>query len=121
MSRTILIVDDSATMRDLVRHTLMDAGFGVVEGANGQEGLDRLGAQKVDLVISDVNMPVMDGITFVQRLRTLPSYKFTPVLMLTTETQAAKKDAAKAAGATGWVVKPFSPEQLQTVVRRVLP
>jgi len=121
MSRTILIVDDSATMRELVRHTLTDAGFVVLEGANGQEGLKKLDGQKVDLIISDVNMPVMDGITFVERLRGLPSCKFTPVLMLTTETQAAKKDAAKKAGATGWVVKPFNPDQLRSVIGKVLP
>src|SRR5438094_926264 len=86
------------------RPTLKEAGFQVVEGGNGEEGLDRLGAGKVDLIISDVNMPVMDGITFVQQLRTLPSSRCTPVLMLTTETAPGKKAAAKAAGATGWLV-----------------
>src|SRR5437763_185708 len=101
MSRKVLVVDDSQTMRDLLSLTLKEAGFQVVEGGNGKEGLDRLGAGKVDLIISDVNMPVMDGITFVQQLRMLPSSKCTPVLMLTTETAGAKKAAAKAAGATG--------------------
>jgi two-component system chemotaxis response regulator CheY len=121
MSRKVLVVDDSQTMRDLVSDTLKESGFQVVEGSNGKEGLDRLGASKVDLIISDVNMPVMDGITFVQQLRGLPSAKCTPVLMLTTETQVAKKNAAKAAGATAWLVKPFSPEQLRSVIARVLP
>jgi two-component system, chemotaxis family, chemotaxis protein CheY len=121
MSRKVLVVDDSQTMRDLLSLTLKEAGFQVVEGGNGKEGLDRLGAGKVDLIISDVNMPVMDGITFVQQLRTLPSSRCTPVLMLTTETAPGKKAAAKAAGATGWLVKPFTPEQSRSVIARVLP
>lgn len=121
MARTALIVDDSASMREMIAFTLKGAGFTVLQGANGQEGLDKLDAGGAEIVITDLNMPVMDGLTFIQKVRTRPKYKFTPILMLTTETQDSKKQAAKTAGATGWLVKPFNPEQLLKVIAKVLP
>lgn len=121
MGKTALIVDDSVSMRQMVSFTLKQAGFTVIEGCNGQDALERAEGQGVSLVITDLNMPVMDGITFIKALRTKPSYRFTPVLMLTTESQEAKKKEAKAAGATGWIVKPFNPEQLLAVIAKVLP
>jgi len=121
VSKTVLIVDDSPSMRGMVAHTLTEAGFSVIEGGNGQEGLDRLAGKKVDLVITDLNMPVMDGIQFIARLRAQREYKFTPILMLTTESQDTKKQAAKAAGATGWITKPFNAQQVLQTIAKVLP
>jgi two-component system, chemotaxis family, chemotaxis protein CheY len=121
MPKTALIVDDSFSVRQMLAFTLKDAGFDVVEGANGQEGLNALQASKVDLIITDLNMPVMDGITFIREARKLGPAKFTPILMLTTETQASKKQEGKAAGATGWLTKPFQPAKLLEVVAKVLP
>jgi len=105
----------------MVAYTLAQAGFTVLEGGNGQEGLDKLAGQKVALIITDLNMPVMDGIEFIKQVRAKPPYKFTPVLMLTTETTDAKKQAGKAAGATGWLVKPFNPQNLLQVIAKVVP
>jgi two-component system, chemotaxis family, chemotaxis protein CheY len=105
----------------MVAFTLAEAGFSVLEGGNGQEALSALEGQKVDLIITDLNMPVMDGLTFIRQLRTRPASKFTPVLMLTTESQASKKQEGKAAGATGWIVKPFHPGKLLDVIAKVLP
>jgi two-component system, chemotaxis family, chemotaxis protein CheY len=122
MSRTVLIVDDSATMRTLVSQTMTEEGFNVVEAPDGQkalEALNRLG--RVDLVVTDLNMPILNGIDFVQQMRKLPAFKFTPVLLLTTETRTEQKDKAKAAGATGWLTKPFDPGKLRAVVQKVLP
>lgn len=116
----ILAVDDSSSMRQMVTFTLKGAGFGVVEAVDGQDALNKAKTQKFDLVITDVNMPVMDGIAFIKALRGEANYKFTPVLMLTTESAADKKAEGKAAGATGWIVKPFNPEQLLTTVKKVL-
>jgi two-component system, chemotaxis family, chemotaxis protein CheY len=121
VSKTVLIVDDSASMRGMVSHTLASAGFSVIEGSNGQEGLDRLAGKKVDLIITDLNMPVMDGIQFITRLRAQREYKFTPILMLTTESRDETKQAAKAAGATGWITKPFNAQQVLQTIARVLP
>ncbi len=121
MGKNVLVVDDSTSMRQMVAFTLKSAGFSVVEGANGQEGLQKLDGHKVDLVISDLNMPVMNGIEMIRQIRTRPQYKFTPILMLTTESQDTKKTEGKAAGATGWIVKPFNPDQLLTVIKKVLP
>lgn len=118
---TILAVDDSASMRQMVSFTLKSAGFNVIEAADGQEAFDRAQTCDVDLVLSDVNMPVMDGIELVKNLRALPSYKFTPILMLTTESGGNKKKEGKNSGATGWLVKPFNPEQLLATIRKVLP
>jgi two-component system chemotaxis response regulator CheY len=111
-------------MRQLVGFTLRRAGFDVLEGSNGQEALDRLSQvpeSKVDLIVTDLNMPVMDGIAFIRCVRAKPSCKFTPILMLTTESQDSKKAEGKSAGATGWIVKPFAPEQLIKVVQKVVP
>jgi two-component system chemotaxis response regulator CheY len=120
MARTILTVDDSASMREMVRATLTAAGYEVVEAVDGQEALDYARENSCDLVISDVNMPRMDGITLVHELRNLPNYRLTPLLLLTTESSAEKKLEGKRAGATGWIVKPFNPEQLLATMARVL-
>lgn len=120
MSSRILAVDDSASMRQMVAFTLKSAGFDVAEAEDGQAALDLARTEKFKLVLADVNMPRMDGITLVRNLRTLADYKFTPLLMLTTESTPEKKMEGKAAGATGWLVKPFNPEQLVATVQRVL-
>lgn len=117
---TILAVDDSASMRQMVSYTLKVAGHDVVEAADGQEALDKAKEAQVDLVLSDVNMPIMDGLTLVKELRMLPDYKFTPILMLTTESTVDKKMEGKKAGATGWLVKPFNPDQLLATIKKVL-
>lgn len=117
----ILAVDDSASMRQMVAFTLKGAGHTVIEAT---DGLDALKVAKsntgFDLVISDVNMPNMDGISLIKELRAIPDFKFTPILMLTTESGQEKKSEGKAAGATGWIVKPFNPEQLLATVGKVL-
>jgi two-component system chemotaxis response regulator CheY len=105
----------------MVAFTMKEAGFDVVEGENGQQALERSDGKNFDLVITDLNMPVMDGITLIRKLRERPNFKFTPILMLTTESQDSKKQEGKAAGATGWIVKPFNPEQMLQVVARVVP
>jgi two-component system, chemotaxis family, chemotaxis protein CheY len=119
-SKTALVVDDSVSIRQMVAYTLSQAGFGVVEAGDGVEGLERLDAGRVDLIITDLNMPVMDGLSFVRGLRARQDSRFTPVLMLTTESQVEKKQEGKAAGATGWIVKPFNPEQLLQVIGKVV-
>ncbi|HUI76736.1 MAG TPA: response regulator [Bryobacteraceae bacterium] len=121
MAKTVLIVDDSASMRQMLAFTLQQGGFDVVEGCNGQEGLGQLDGRKVDLILTDLNMPVMDGITFIKNLRTRAELRGTPVLMLTTESHETMKQQGKAAGATGWIVKPFQPDKLLAVIARVLP
>ena len=118
--KKILAVDDSASMRQMVGFTLKTAGFDVTEACNGDEAFKVAQDKAFDLVISDVNMPIMDGITLIRNLRTLPAYKFTPLLMLTTESGGEKKQEGRAAGATGWIVKPFNPDQLLATVRKVL-
>jgi two-component system chemotaxis response regulator CheY len=115
------VVDDSATIRQVVSFTLKDAGFAVVEAVDGQDGLERADRQRLDLVITDLNMPRMDGIALIRGLRARPASKHVPILMLTTESQDSKKQAARAAGATAWIVKPFLPDKLLQVVARVLP
>ena len=117
---SILAVDDSTSMRQMVAFTLKGAGFDVKEAADGVEALNFAKTNSVDLVITDVNMPNMDGITLIKELRSLPAYKFTPLLMLTTESGSEKKQQGKAAGATGWIVKPFNPEQLLNTVKKVM-
>ncbi|MDD3764653.1 MAG: response regulator [Nevskiales bacterium] len=119
MSR-ILAVDDSASMRQMVAFTLKSAGYDVAEAPDGAEALEMAKKEKFNLVLCDVNMPNMDGISLVKALRQLPDYKFTPLLMLTTEAGPEKKQEGKQAGATGWLVKPFNPEQLVTTIQRVL-
>lgn len=117
---SILTVDDSASMRQMVSFTLKGAGYEVVEAADGVEALDIAKTRSFDLVVTDVNMPNMDGISLIKELRDLPDYRFTPLLMLTTESGADKKQAGKAAGATGWIVKPFDPERLLGTIKKVL-
>jgi len=118
--KQILTVDDSASIRQMVKFTLSKAGYNVEEASHGSEGLDRTRTQKFDLVITDLNMPVMDGIQMISGIRALPGYSFTPILMLTTESQAEKKDAGRKAGATGWIVKPFNAEQLLAMVQKLV-
>jgi len=116
----ILAVDDSASMRQMVSFTLKGAGHNVTEASDGQEALSLAESNKYDLVLSDVNMPNMDGITLTKQLRALSNFKFTPILMLTTEAGLDKKQDGKAAGATGWIVKPFNPEQLLATINKVI-
>ena len=120
MSSMILAVDDSASMRQMVNFTLTSAGFRVVQAADGVEALEYARVNAVDLVLTDVNMPRMDGITLVRELRALPTYRYTPMLVLTTESSQQKKMQGKEAGATGWIVKPFNPDQLLATIARVL-
>ena len=119
MAKTILIVDDSASMRRVICMALNRAGYDVIEGCDGKDALSKLTGQKVHLIISDVNMPVMDGITFLKSVKQNSTYRFTPVIMLTTESDEAKKREGQAAGARAWVVKPFRPEQLLDAVARM--
>ncbi|MEZ5996437.1 MAG: response regulator [Hyphomonadaceae bacterium] len=119
--RTILAIDDSLTIRELVNFVLSNAGFNVVLAEDGLEGLDALGRCAPDVIITDVNMPRLDGLSFIERARTETQAKATPILVLTTESGAEQKARAKAAGATGWIVKPFNPAQLIEAVRRVAP
>ena len=120
MAKSILIVDDSASVRQVVGISLRQAGYEVIEGTDGKDALTKLKGQKVHLIISDVNMPNMDGITFVAEAKKLPAYKFTPVIMLTTESQEEKKRQAQAAGAKAWVTKPFQPEQMLSAVAKLI-
>ena len=122
MSKTVLVVDDSATMRQMVSFTLSGAGFTVVEAGDGADAVKKLTAgTKPNLVITDLNMPNMDGISLIKEIRKMGTLKFTPILMLTTESTDDKKKEGQAAGATGWIVKPFNPEQMLKVIAKVLP
>lgn len=116
----ILVADDSASMRQMIEFTLKEAGHQVVVATDGQEALNIAKGLTTDLVITDVNMPNMDGISLIRELRELPSYKFTPILTLTTESTTEKKQEGKSAGATGWIVKPFNPERLLATLNKVL-
>jgi two-component system chemotaxis response regulator CheY len=118
--KQVLTVDDSASIRQMVSFTLTKAGYQVTEAVDGKDGLAKAGKQKVDLIITDLNMPNMDGIQMIAEIRKLPGYAFTPILMLTTESQAEKKDAGRKAGATGWIVKPFNADQLTAVVQKLV-
>lgn len=120
MSRTILAVDDSASIRMMLSFTLRENGYRVIEARDGREGLAKLKGEEVDMVITDLNMPEMDGIGLIKGVRENPSSRFTPVIMLTTESQDQRKQEARAAGATGWITKPFRPEQLLAVVKKVI-
>ncbi len=117
---TILAVDDSASMRQMVSFTLKGAGYNVVEAVDGLDALNKAKAQSFDCIVTDVNMPNKDGIALIKDLRALPNYKFTPMLMLTTESGMDKKQQGKEAGATGWIVKPFNPDQLLKTINKVL-
>ncbi|MFC4159560.1 response regulator [Chitinimonas lacunae] len=122
MSKTILIVDDSASLRQVVHIALTQAGYEVIEACDGLDGLAKLDGRRIHLIISDVNMPNMDGISFVRAVRQHPDYRFTPIVMLTTEAQEDRKREGQMAGARAWVVKPFQPEQmLKAVAKLVLP
>jgi len=118
--KTIMIVDDSASLRQVVCIALRGAGYDAIEARDGQDALNKLTGQKVHLIVSDVNMPNMDGISFVKAVKALPAYRFTPIVMLTTESQAEKKAQAQAAGAKAWVLKPFNPTQLLAVVQKLV-
>jgi two-component system chemotaxis response regulator CheY len=119
VTKTIMIVDDSASMRQVVEMTLVDAGYQVLQASDGLVALAKLTGQKVHLIISDVNMPNMDGLAFLKAVRLLPSCKFTPFIMLTTETAVSLKSQGRSAGAQGWMVKPFKAEQLLEVVKKL--
>jgi two-component system chemotaxis response regulator CheY len=120
MAKTILAVDDSASIRQMVAFTLKGAGYDVVEAVDGQDGLDKAKSKSINLVLTDQNMPKMDGLTLIKSLRALPQYRAVPILMLTTEAGDDMKAQGKAAGATGWLVKPFDPQKLLDVVKKVL-
>lgn len=120
MSKTIMTVDDSSTIRQMVSFTLRDAGYGVVEAKDGQDALGKAAGTAIDMVVTDLNMPNLDGLGLIKALRGMPAYRFIPIVMLTTESQMDKKQAGRSAGATGWIVKPFQPEQLIAVVKKVL-
>ena len=121
MDKTALIVDDSRTMRQMVAFTLTNAGFTVIEAEDGKDAVNKVSAgTKLDIIVTDLNMPEMDGITLIKELRRLTAYKFTPILMLTTESAIDKKKEGKEAGATGWIIKPFNPEVLLKTIAKVL-
>ena len=119
MTKTILTVDDSATVRQMVSFTLKASGYEVIEATDGQDALTKL-TQPLNMIVTDLNMPSLDGIGLIKALRAHPTCKYVPIVVLTTESEAAKKQEAKAAGATAWIVKPFRPEQLVAVVQKVL-
>ncbi|HBP89594.1 MAG: response regulator [Nitrospira sp.] len=122
MGKTVLVVDDSVSMRQMVSFTLTGAGYEVVEAGDGKEAVDKLnGGAKPNLVITDLNMPNMDGIALIKAVRGMAAHKFTPILMLTTESSDDKKKEGQNAGATGWIVKPFNPEQMLATIKKVLP
>lgn len=120
MNKTVMIVDDSISLRQVVSIALRGAGYEIIEACDGKDALTKLNGGKVHLVISDVNMPNMDGITFVKEMKKLPNYKFTPVIMLTTESQEGKKAEGQAAGAKAWVVKPFQPQAMLAAVAKLI-
>lgn len=120
MAKSILTVDDSASIRQMVSFTLREAGYDVLEACDGQDALKKLDGRSVNLIITDLNMPNLDGIGLIKSVRAMSSYKFVPIIMLTTESQESKKVEGKQAGATGWIIKPFSPEQLVQVTKKVI-
>jgi len=120
MAKTILAVDDSSSLRQMVAFSLKAAGYQVVEAVDGQDGLDKARQQVVDLVLTDQNMPRMDGLSLIKQLRGLPEYQKVPILMLTTESSDDMKSKGRAAGANGWLVKPFDPQRLIEVVKKVI-
>ena len=120
MAKTVLVVDDSASIRQMVAFTLKSGGYEVIDAVDGMDGLDKAKAKTVNLVLTDQNMPRMDGLTLIKSLRALAQYKAVPILMLTTESSDTMKAQGKAAGATGWLVKPFDPQKLTDVVKKVI-
>lgn len=119
MNKTVMVVDDSASVRQVVSITLKSAGYDVVEACDGKDALSKLGSQKLHLIICDVNMPNLDGISFVKELKKTAQHRFTPVIMLTTESEEAKKKEGQAAGARAWIVKPFQPAQMLNAVAKL--
>lgn len=120
MAKVIMTVDDSTTIRQMVGFTLNQAGYDVVEAVDGQDAIDKLAGIHVDMLLTDLNMPNKNGLELIEWVRSMPTFKFMPIIMLTTESQMEMKKKGKAAGATGWIVKPFKPEQLLGVVKKVL-
>lgn len=120
MSKTILVVDDSVSLRMTVKIALESTGYEIIEACDGVDALKKLDGRKINLIITDVNMPNMDGITLVKEVKKLAAYKFTPIIMLTTETEESKKTAGKEAGAKAWVVKPFQPAQMLAAVSKLI-
>ena len=122
MGKRVMTVDDSATVRQVLQMTLVGAGYDVVEAVDGEDALEKLsGGESVDMLVTDLNMPRVDGLDLIEQVRKKPGNRFMPIIMLTTESQPEKKSAGKAAGASGWITKPFKPEQLLAVVRMVCP
>jgi two-component system chemotaxis response regulator CheY len=120
MTKTIMTADDSASIRQLVKMTLAGAGYDVVEAVDGQDAYNKFAASPANMLITDLNMPNMDGIELIAKIRGLPSGKFIPIVLLTTESDGSKKEAGKHAGASGWIVKPFNKDQLLAVVKKLL-
>ncbi len=120
MGKVIMTADDSASIRQMVTFTLDQAGYTVVEAVDGQDAVEKLSSTKVDMLVTDLNMPNMDGLELIRQTRAKDEYKFIPIIMLTTESQAEMKQKGKQAGATGWIVKPFEPDQLIAVIKKVL-
>jgi two-component system chemotaxis response regulator CheY len=118
--KTILTVDDSSSIRQMVKITLSTAGYGVVEAGDGREGLMKAGSNQINMVVTDLNMPVMNGLEFIRELRKMPPYRGIPIVFLTTESDDGIKQQAKAAGATGWITKPFKQEQLLAIAKKLL-
>jgi two-component system chemotaxis response regulator CheY len=121
MAKRILTIDDSKTIRDMLRLTLLDAGFEVLQAIDGQDGIEVLAKEPVDIVITDINMPKMDGYGVIRHMRADAAHKSTPVLVLTTESEVEKRNLAREAGATGWMVKPFDPDRLIATINKVAP
>ncbi len=120
MSKTIMVVDDSTNVRQMVAFTIKNCGYEVIEAKDGQDALTKINGKTIDMIVTDLNMPNLDGIGLIKGVRAEPSHRFIPIIMLTTESQESKKVEGKQAGATGWIVKPFKPEQLVGVIRKVL-
>ena len=120
MSPVIMTADDSASIRQIVSFTLKQGGYEVIEAVDGQDAVSKAKSSKINMLITDLNMPNMDGIELIKQIRAIPDFKFIPIIMLTTESQQEKKSEGKAAGASGWIVKPFKPEQLLAVIKKVL-
>lgn len=120
MAKVIMTADDSNSVRQMVNFTLKQAGYEVIEATDGKDALSKIDKKTINMLITDLNMPNMDGIELIRNVRAMNEYRFVPIIMLTTESQAEKKQAGKEAGATGWIVKPFNPEQLLAVVKKVI-
>ena len=120
MSKTIMVVDDSTSIRQMVSFTIKNAGYGVIEASDGQDALNKLCAGEIHMIITDLNMPNLDGIGLIRNVRTKTALKYVPIIMLTTESQDSRKQEGRTAGATGWIVKPFRPDQLTAVIKKVL-